>query len=410
MVLAAASLSGCQDSYDAPALVIPEAKWQPNTTLMEFKNLIDQAAGSEQSYGFLVGKKDNGDDIIIHGRVISCDASGNIYQALYIQDETTAFVISVAQPNLWSDYRIGQEVVINATGTYAGKYAGLYQIGSLAIYNDKPSLGRISYLEFLDHSERNGMPVGKVETISIDDAWPSNQPYCIETNEISKITSYSGGAAKIMGQLVRFNDVSFIDGGMETFAPYHENGDRYIVDSRGIEILVRNSGYSNFYNLTLPEGTGSVRGVLGYFNGKWQLFLRDIDDVMFADMPGYTKDSALTVDEAIAQENSGRNLWVKGYIVGSVKAGVSFVRSNDDVIFGADAELPTTVLIAPKADVKDFQQCIVVQLGQHTSIAKAVNLKDNPGVYGKMLYVKGSLQEYLGISGLTGADIDFAVE
>lgn len=404
-MLAAGGLSSCQDSYDAPELQTPQATLVPNTTLMELKDMIAANAGSNTNYAELAGEKD-GEHIIIHGRVISCDASGNIYQSLVIQDETTAFNLSVRQGNMWSYYREGQDIVIDVTGLYMGLYNGLYQLGWLGEYHEAESMTFMSWDMFREHTQLNGLPNANFQNLTFSDPWLKDDPYCLVTNDIGDINSFAGGTAKIMSQLVEIQNVTWENAGVDTFAPYQESVNRTIMDSKGNSLTVRTSGYSNFYNNILPTGTGNVRGILSYFNG-WQLLLRDIDDVMFQDMGGATQQTALSVSDAINLENTGVSLWVKGYVVGSVKGNVSTIRSNDDIIFGKDAEFPNTVVIAEKATEKDYQNCMVVELQPNTLIQEDVNLVDNPEVYGKLLYVKGTLDEYLGISGITGADADY---
>lgn len=422
LVLAAAPLTGCQDSYDAPELQTPEATLVANTTLAEFKEFILNSITETGSNAILVPEKENGEHYVIHGRVVSCDASGNIYQNLCIQDETSAITFSVREGNMWSQFRIGQDVVFDATGIYAGSYNGLYQLGWLDEYNGAPSLTFMSWLMFKSHVQLNGLPNDAFKYVSqnasLTGEWPADYPYCIVYNSIGDITSLSPtalnsstvvGGLTVMSQLVEIQNVQFTDGGKEPFAPYQESVNRTITDAQGNSIIVRTSGYSNFYSLMLPEGTGTVRGILSYYGSDWQLLLRGIDDVMFDDMPGYTQESALTVADAIAQENSGRTLWTKGYIVGSVKAEISKVTSNDDIIFGPNAELPTNVVIADSPEVTEYSQCMVVELRNGSAIRKYVNLVDNPECYGKLLYVAGSLSEVMGISGIQGADTDFDI-
>ena len=59
----------------------------------------------------------------------SSDESGNIYKALYIQDETGGLTISINQSGLNSSYRYGQEVVIPMKDLFVGKYNGQQQLG-----------------------------------------------------------------------------------------------------------------------------------------------------------------------------------------------------------------------------------------------------------------------------------------
>ena len=82
----------CNDDFDTPPMVVPQATHQPNMTIADFKakywkdvnNYIDTVK----------------EDIVIHGWVTANDVSGNIYKSLYISDGTAGFSISINGPNL----------------------------------------------------------------------------------------------------------------------------------------------------------------------------------------------------------------------------------------------------------------------------------------------------------------------
>ena len=59
------------------------------------------------------------------------------------------------------------------------------------------------------------------------------------------------------------------------------------------EVIVRNSGYSNFKNELLPEGKGSVVAIFSNYYEDYQLYLRDTDDVKFT-QPRCDYSNALT--------------------------------------------------------------------------------------------------------------------
>ena len=129
------SLTSCQDSYDTPELEVPQATLVANTTLADFKaTFADEMAVK-------VGNNPETDaPYILKGRVVSSDASGNIYKSLVIQDETAALALSINQSSMYIDYRLGQEVVINATGLWMGQYNNLLQLGLLGEYNSSPQI------------------------------------------------------------------------------------------------------------------------------------------------------------------------------------------------------------------------------------------------------------------------------
>lgn len=177
MTASAAMMTSCQADMDAPALEEPKATMEANTTISDFKTAFaDQTvlcpmkdAASQTPY-------------IIHGRVISSDATGNIYKSIVIQDETAAIALSINQGSTYTDYRLGQEIVLNVTGLYIGYYNGLQQIGWLDEYDGSPSLTFMAWDYFLAHSEKNGFPNQDVSYVDQAGPWPAENPYCIVTS------------------------------------------------------------------------------------------------------------------------------------------------------------------------------------------------------------------------------------
>lgn len=393
-LMALGAMTSCQADMDAPALVEPKATMEANTTISEFKT-----AFADQTVKCPMKDEATQTPYIIHGRVVSSDATGNIYKSIVIQDETAAIALSVNQGSTYTDYRIGQDVVLNATGLYIGYYNGLQQIGWLDEYNGAPSLTFMAWDFFLAHSELNGFPNPDVKYVAQDAQWPADAPYCIVTT-FSQLPSTGEAFRNMQSQLVEFRNVHFEEGGKETYAPYQESVNRTLVDANGGTLTVRTSGYSNFYNELIPEGSGNVRGILSYYGDGWQLLLRGLGDVMITEKG--QKNDPYTVEEAMDVIDQGASGWVKGFIVGSVKGGVNDVTSNDDVIFGADAEMDNNILIAASADETDWTKCIAVELPQGSAFRAAVNLVDNPGVLGKSILVRGDLAKFLGMPGITG--------
>ena len=69
------------------------------------------------------------DDMVIAGKVISDDHSGNIYRELYIQDETGVISVKIGLSSLYSDYKLGQTVYVRCGGLTIGQYNGMPQLG-----------------------------------------------------------------------------------------------------------------------------------------------------------------------------------------------------------------------------------------------------------------------------------------
>ena len=77
-------------------------------------------------YGVL---KIQDDDMVIAGKVISDDHSGNVYRELYLQDETGVISVKIGLSSLYSDYKLGQTVYVKCSGLTIGQYNGMPQLG-----------------------------------------------------------------------------------------------------------------------------------------------------------------------------------------------------------------------------------------------------------------------------------------
>lgn len=394
----AAVLTGCQADMPEPDLTVPEATMTPNTTIAELKDAFWQA---DTNYAILVEEKDPAtqEHYIIRGRITSSDASGNIYQTMYIQDETGAIPLGLRLPSYYTEYRLGQEIVLDVTGFYIGKYAGLLQLGGYSLYNGTPQVSFTSAEWFKERVQLNGLPDPDTEYVSYGSTYPADKMYCISFNSISELPNDDAGVKAMQGQLVEFRNVSWLEPGLP-LATYQATVSRSLTDGVS-QLVVRTSGYSNFWNTITPEGTGIVRGELGYFNGTWQLMLRSLEDMIFDDKG--TAIDPFTVAEALSPVNDGASGWVRGYIVGAVRPGVQAVTSDADIIWSNNVEADNNVVIADSPTCRDHLLCMVVELPQSTPLRTQVNLLDNPDNYGKLLAVNAKFTTLLGMGGAAGS-------
>lgn len=261
------ALSSCSEDLEYPPLGYPTSDLKANMTILELKEKYWQT--NTDNYCTLVNQNDEGEDIVICGRVIGNDITGNIYQQLIIQDETAAVTISVTKSDIYKSFPLGEEVLVKMTGLYVGKYANLFQIGAAGTRNDgSPTTNRMDEKTFDTHVERNGAPEpDKIYTLDFSIA------------QIQSMKSSVADQQKYQSQLVQIKDVSFVGGGVETWATQGSSGDnRYLQSTTGQQLLVRNSGKSNFCTDKLPAGTGTVVGVLQWFSNDWQFVFRTNDD------------------------------------------------------------------------------------------------------------------------------------
>ena len=395
--------TACQDDIDAPAMEAPVAKSTPNTTIAELKARYWQDA---DNYAATIGNADNPEErTVIHGRVVSSDEASNVFKSLVIQDETAALAFSINSYNLYLNYRVGQEIVMDVTGMEIGKYSGLMQMGSKSWY-DRGNTWQISFMApeyFSSHAELNGVPdAAKVDTIQV----PS----------FSYIGTSPEEQQKWQSQLVCLQNVSFQEGGQAVFSSYHSSGEnRVITDANGNTMNVRTSGYSTFWNTTLPEGNVDLTGILSFFNNAWQFILIDGNAWKASpERPG-AKDNPYTVDEAVKAQINGITAqgWVKGYIVGAVAPGVEEVTSAEDIEWEAPTVLANTLVIGQTPDTRTLDHALVIYLTSESAFEQYGNLRDNPSNLGKEILVHGTLAKYLGTYGITdnnGSTSTFEIE
>lgn len=394
LALGFVGLSSCQDDFDAPSQNVPVATIAPNTSIAEVKAKF---WSDDRNYIMPIDLKENGEHYIISGRVISSDATGNVYKSLIIRDETAALAMSINANSLYNTYQVGQEIVVDLTGMYIGKYNGLQQLGypqySQAFGWEATFM---SYEFFKGHIQLNGLPEPeKVEPILLTGA-------DLQSGTVENLQ-------RLQSQYVRFNDVYFKEGGTATFtnAP-KENQNRDLVLADGTALVVRTSGYASFCSNTLPAGHGDIIGILSYYGTDWQFtLLSDKDCINFGNPtmnPG-NKEMPYTVDQAIAVINRGtaaNDVWTTGYIVGAVAPGVTEITSADNIEFGANVSLDKTLVIAATPDETDYTKCLAFELPQGSPLRRYGNLLDNPSNLGKEIVIMGNLGKYLGMPGITG--------
>lgn len=376
--------AACSDEFDQPPMVVPTAEHHANMTIAEFKAKHWQDA---RNYIDTVTE-----DEIIHGWVTSSDESGNIYKNLYIMDESgQGLTISINQNSLFNTYRIGQEIVIPMKGYFVGKYNGQQQLGYPQWY-EQGSAWEATFLPqamWESMVELNGLP----------------NPAMIDTLEIDLSEIYNKSDVetqlKYQARLVRINDVSFSEAdGVATYVEGDANTNRTLIDDNNRTLTVRNSNYADFKNDVLPEGKLDVVGLLYFYGTNWQLYLRDVSDVISSGAGG-SVNKPLTVAEAIDAQNTGIKGWVGGYVVGAVAPEVTTVSGNDNIEWQAPTTLPTTLLIADDPECKDYTKCILVSLPQGSQFRNDANLVDNAWLYKQYIKVKGTFATYMGMAGIT---------
>lgn len=245
------------DDYNVPEIIVDEPNVNVNTTITSVKAMYNGSNPAKIERG-----DGSTEEMYLEAYVISSDESGNIYKQLFIQDSpenpTAGISISTNATDLYTKFEPGRKIYLRVDGLYIGKYAGLPTIGT----REGDEIGRIGVDDFQDRIFRSQ----------------------VSTDLVPKVISISeGNNPALLGTLVKFEDVQFPNGiaGVEHYGNLDNTFgvNRSIQDCDGNTIIMRTSGFSDFKNITLPAGNGSVTAILSVFNSDVQLLLRSVDDV-----------------------------------------------------------------------------------------------------------------------------------
>ena len=224
-----------------------------NITYAEVKSLyVDQTFEIQQ-------------DLIIEGYVSSSDEDGNFFSVLYFQDspvnpsEGLEIEFDVRDSHLF--YPVGSKIYIKLKGLYLGKSKDVFKIGGVFTSFGNVSVGRLPSTIVDNHIF--------VACDEVVDVIPSE----ITLPAIPK---------KLTNTLVTLDNIEVFDAEVgQVFAFEREETERTLIDCDDNEIILLNSGFSEFQSELLPEGNGSITGVLLRENEEYRLAVRTLGDIDF---------------------------------------------------------------------------------------------------------------------------------
>jgi len=206
------------------------------------------------------------DDMIVSGYVVSSDEAGNFYTSISIQnqDGTAGVKLSLDIRDIYTQLRVGQKVYLKANGLYISNSGGDSDVALGSLYNGN---------------------IGRLPDVEVDN-FLSGSCDAVDESALVHSASLSSISDDQLNTLVEYNNVQFKadEVGGNYFDLNNTIGsatNRFIVDENGNKLIVRNSEFANFANEPLPSGNGKIKGILSKFNGEYQLFIRDTDDVQF---------------------------------------------------------------------------------------------------------------------------------
>ncbi|WP_419212934.1 DUF5689 domain-containing protein [Maribacter sp. X9] len=242
------------------------------------------------------------EDWVVEGYVASSDKEGNFFNVLYFQDKpskpTQGLHIEFELRDSHLFFDIGQHIFIKLKGLYLGKSKGVFKIGGVFTSFGNTSVGRLPNSVVYDHI-----------LLSCD------------TNSGIEPTSVSITALNesMVGTLVKIDNVEFMQDEVgKPFALVAEETKRNLTDCDDNELILLNSGYSDFQDHPIPEESGAITGILSVEGDELQLIIRDLNDLEFdlercEDLVDEFTSDAIVISELADPDNNAGARFVELY-------------------------------------------------------------------------------------------------
>ncbi|MDO6601379.1 DUF5689 domain-containing protein [Arenibacter palladensis] len=208
------------------------------------------------------------EDWVIEGYVVSSDLAGNFFGTLHIQDNlidpTQGLQLEIDLRDSHLFYEVGSKILIKTKGLYLGMSRGAIKLGGVFSAFGNPAVGRLPAAVVGQHLFNSCDPLG------------SPQPKKVGVDELDD---------SMISTLVQFANMEILLAELGlTYAVKEEETIRTLTNCEDLELELLNSGYSDFQANPLPEGNGTITGVLIKDNKDYQLVIRDSSDIAFTDI------------------------------------------------------------------------------------------------------------------------------
>lgn len=232
-------------------------------------SLADLVARATSGSIELDANKAVAEDLIVQAYVISSDETGNFYKTISLQDKvenpTIGIQIEIDGSNLYNAYPLGAQVQINLKGLVVASDRGLLKIGSV---DPQFAVGRIGSSVMKKYMVKTCEPIQAIKPKVVSSLTEALKPENLNT-------------------LVTIEGVQFSNPEVDkTYGVTGTTVNRIIVDKKGKETDLRNSGFATWYADALPTGSGNITVVVSRYNSAYQVFIRDTKDVNF-DQPRF---------------------------------------------------------------------------------------------------------------------------
>lgn len=316
-----------------------------NITYAEVKNLyVDQTFQIQQ-------------DLIIEGYVSSSDEAGNFFSVLHFQDSpvnpSEGFEIEIDLRDSHLFYPVGSKIHIKLKGLYLGKSKDVFKIGGVFTSFGNTSVGRLPSTVVDKH-----IFVACDETLGIE-------PILVSFPDIPK---------NLTNTLVQLDGFELSETELgQSFAVEREESERTLIDCGDNELVLLNSGFSDFQADLLPQGNGSITGVLLRENDNYRLAIRSLEDIDFnngrcAELIDEFTSNTIFISELADPDNNIAARFVELY--NSAKAPLNLKGWTLRRYTNANTEISSTV------DLSAFK------IGAESTLVISPNANEFETVYG----------------------------
>lgn len=220
----------CQKEYDEPVVTFQNAG-----TVITMDTLLNKFIGYPIKFE---------DNLSMYATVTMDETDGNIYKSVYIQDGDKAINLRLLSGG---GLYVGDSIRIDLAGTVLNQYNGVMQLDSVDI--DK--------------------------NIVKQEVDVNIEPLVVTLDQLN---------TNLQSRLIKIENVQFIAPFLDdTYADGTNLEDRDLIleDANGNTAVIRNSGYSNFANELIAQGSGDLICIVGIFGNSVQLLARSFAEIQF---------------------------------------------------------------------------------------------------------------------------------
>lgn len=346
------------------------------------------------------------EDWIIEGYVISSDISGNFFGVLHFQDHPTnpahGFQIEIDLRDSHLFFDVGSKILIKLKGLYLGKSGEVFRLGGTFTAFGNISVGRLPVLKIPEHIFLS----------------------CNSSDEVKPVLAHFKDLEELKtNTLVRFEEIEVIEEELgNTFAVEAEETERVLQNCTENKVIMVNSGFSDFQAEILPEGNGTITGVLLKDGDKLQLVIRDLGDIEFTNdrcpeiITEFTSTEIFISELADPDNNTGAR-FVELYNSASEPLDLNkwILRryTNDKTEISSTIDLSglvinakSTLVISPKATEFELVYGFAPDLGVSTNSPADSNGDDNI----ELVDPFGAIIDVFGIIGEDGSNTNHEFE